>query len=253
MRLKAADEVFERPEEAVRDADLTVFCVPILSTPELVKACRNAFAKRCLVTDVGSTKAELTREIEAALKDSDAVYVGSHPIAGSEQQGLDAARADLYERAVVVVTPGARETEWAKAQLTAFWESVGSVVQVMTPEEHDRVMARTSHLPHLIACLLAGTVGRGGDAGVIGRYCGPGFRDATRIADGSPEIWHDIIHSNRQSMAGELEVFKRELESLLRIIQDGDSSRLRVFLDEGRSRRRALLQGRLAFDQRGEQ
>ena len=252
LELKVADRVFDDPAKAVQDADAVVLCVPILAIPALVAKCRGALKPGCLVTDVGSTKARLAAEIGPLLHGTGAVFLGSHPLAGSEQQGLDAARADLYEKAVVVVAPEDGEAGPAVENLKRFWENVGATVQVMKPDEHDCIAARTSHLPHIVAALLSGTVGRDGDLGQLGKCCGPGFRDATRIAEGSPEVWHDIIQSNRECMLRELGEFKAALERVMSMVEKGDSGPLLKFLENGRLKRKQLMQGKLGDHQRGD-
>ncbi len=252
LKLKVADRVFDDPAKAVQDADGVVLCVPILAIPDLVAKCRGALKPGCLVTDVGSTKACLAAEIVPLLQGTGAVFVGSHPLAGSEQQGLDAARADLYEQAVVVITTLAGEDGPAVENLTRFWENIGATVHRMNPEEHDRIAARTSHLPHVVAALLSGTVGRVGDLERIGKCCGQGFRDATRIAEGSPEVWHDIIQSNRECLLGELREFKAALERVMAMVEKGDSDPLLRFLENGRLKRKQLMQGKLDDQGRGD-
>jgi prephenate dehydrogenase len=252
VKLNAMDEVFDDPAKAVEGADLVVLCVPILAIPDLVAKCKGSLKQGCLVTDVGSTKVQLAERIGPILKGTGAVFVGSHPLAGSEQQGLDAARADLYEHAVVVVAPPDGKISPNVETLRNFWETLGAAVKVMTPEEHDRIVARTSHLPHIAAALVSATVGRDGDLRQIGTYCGPGFRDTTRIAEGSPEVWHDIIQSNRGCLAGELAELKSALERVLSMVEKGNFDQLLKFLEDGRSKRKQLAQGKHGDDQRGD-
>ncbi len=241
LKLGVVDEIYDQPEPAIKDADLVIFCVPVLSIPGLVGDCRRSFKPRCILTDVGSTKVELAARIRPLLMGISATYIGSHPIAGSERHGLSASRVDLYEKAVVVITPGHGAPKPVVAQLTQFWEDLGAVVNVMSPEEHDQLIARTSHLPHVMAVLLSLTVGRDGDLRHVGKYCGPGFRDATRIAEGSSEVWHDIIRSNRYCLADELRAYKAELDSFLDVLTKGDFDKIRPLLDQARERRRTLL------------
>lgn len=241
LRQGAVDEVFDRPELAVRGADVTFLCVPILAIPRLVRACRKGFSRRCIVTDVGSTKSDLERAVRPLLKGTPAVWVGSHPIAGSEQQGLKAARRGLYRGAVVVVTAGKRGDRRAVEEVARFWQTLGARVEIMTAKDHDRMMARTSHLPHLVAAVLADTVGRGGSPAEVGRHCGPGFRDTTRIADGSPEVWHDIIRSNREAVANELRAFGKAFDELASLIRAGRFKAVQQVLERARARRRALM------------
>ena len=252
LTLNVVDKVFDDPAKAVEGADMVVLCVPILAIPELVKTCKGAFKRGCLVTDVGSTKAELAERMEPLLKGTGAVFVGSHPLAGSERQGLAAARANLYEKAVVLVAPSDGEERPAIENLKQFWEHLGATVQVMAPAEHDRMVARTSHLPHIAAVLVSTTVGRDGDLRQMGTYCGPGFRDTTRIAEGSPEVWHDIIQSNRKCLVGELAEFKSGLDRVLSMMEKGAFDQLLQFLENGRSKRKQLVQDKRGDDQKGD-
>ena len=240
VRLQAVDAVFADPVEAVRGADLVVLCVPVFSMQALAAACRTGLQPGCLVTDVGSTKALLTEHIRQALHGSGAVFVGSHPIAGSEQQGLEAARGDLYADAVTIVTRDGSEPAAAVDKVCAFWRGVGAVVRVMTPADHDRIMARTSHLPHVAAALVAATVGRANGTENLGLFCGSGFRDVTRVAEGSPDVWLDILQSNRPAVAEEVKALQVRLGAVLAALEGNDAAALRRFLEESRSARRAL-------------
>ena len=252
LSIGAADEVHEDPAAAVADADVVVLCTPILSMTDLVRRCRSALRAGALVTDVGSTKSSLVKAIREILEGTGAWFVGSHPIAGSEQQGLDAARTDLYEGAVTVVTPAGDEPAEVLAGVQRFWERVGSAVHFMSPEEHDRIMARTSHLPHIVAALLSAAVGRDGDLASIGSFCGPGFRDTTRVAEGSPAVWHDILRSNARHVSEELKAYQAELDNLRGMMEKGDFEAVQKLLVESRERRRSLLAGRQAAEQQGE-
>lgn len=234
------DEVFDAPRSAVADADMAVLCVPVLAMKDVLTACADALPSRCIVTDVGSTKAELMRTLPAVMQGRGAGFCGSHPIAGSEQQGLEAARADLYENAVVVVTPPAPDSPLADV-VAALWKAVGANVRMMEATEHDRIMARTSHLPHMIAAVLSATVGRGHRWADIAAFCGPGFRDATRIADGAPEIWRDIIETNIEHIAGEMAAFQGQLESLRNAVRQGNMEEVVKLLEEARRCRRQIM------------
>jgi prephenate dehydrogenase len=124
-----------------------------------------------------------------------------------------------------------------------FWESLGSRVRVMDPARHDHMLARTSHLPHMTAALLAATVGRDATRAELRDFCGSGFRDASRIADGSPEVWHDIARSNAAELAAELKAFRNRLNQAVDWLESGDFDRIKALLAEGRAARRALLGG----------
>jgi len=236
----AADRAFDKPGEAVRDADIAVLCLPVLVIPQLGKEIKTDLPGSCVVTDVGSTKAELVAEMDELLSDVPARFVGSHPIAGSDETGLDAAREDLYEGAVVVVTPS-EETRQDDAllRIADFWKDLGCRVIETTPAEHDRIIAGTSHLPHLVAALLVNSVyGSVGDS--VEDFSGTGFRDTTRVAGGSEEIWHDIVKSNRHCVGRELDSFAELLEKVRAMVRDEDFEGLRAFLAQSRERRRNL-------------
>lgn len=234
-----ADEVFDQPGPAVAGADLVVFCTPILTIPDLVRQCRADLREGCLLTDVGSTKSKLMQEIAGILDNDPVTFIGSHPVAGSEQQGLEAACEDLYEGALVIVTPAG--TSGATERVTAFWERLGSHTLVMDAEAHDRLMARTSHLPHMVAVLLALTAGREGAPEQTGAFCGTGFRDTSRIAEGSPEVWHDIVSTNAPLLIEELRAYEHVLHDLLNRMELKDFDGVKEVLEKGRQARRDLM------------
>lgn len=235
LKRGAADAVFADPAEAVRGADLVVFCVPVLTIPELAKACRAGLKPGAVLTDVGSTKAALNRLMAKALAGADAVFVGSHPICGSEQQGIEAGDADLYQGAVTVVTPERGAPEAAVKAVCALWESAGSTVRRMDAGEHDRILAATSHLPHLAAAALALS------AGDDGEFCGSGFRDTTRIAEGSPQVWSDIVRTNAPALLKALDRLSGRLDELAALIDEGDGEKLTAWFAAARDKRKELL------------
>lgn len=232
------DEVFDTPAAAVKDADIVVLCVPVLAMAKLIDACADSFAEGCIVTDVGSTKQELCAEIGPRLASTKAVFLGSHPMAGSDETGLEAGREDLYEGAAVILTPDQSVRESDVEKLTEFWKSVGGLVSSMAPAEHDRIIARTSHLPHVVASILVTSVL--GESEQAGEFCGAGFRDTTRIAGGSEDIWHDIVKSNSAAVLDELNKFAGILGDVKDLIETGDFEGVRKFLADARKLRREL-------------
>lgn len=226
--------------DAVRDADIVVICTPVLTIPALIRECREAFRPGCVVTDVGSTKAVVQREAEAALKGTAAVFVGSHPMAGSEKSGLAAARVDLYEGAITGVTHSVGTDIAAVDRICRLWWSVGARVVRLDATEHDALVARTSHLPHLLAALLITVVGRD-HTDEVKSFCGPGFNDATRIAAGSPDMWHDIVKTNRDVLIEEIRLFGKELEGLASMLEQGDYDGIKALLERGRKLRETLV------------
>jgi prephenate dehydrogenase len=231
----AADAVFADPAEAVKGADLVVLCVPVLTIPELAKACRSGLKHGAIVTDVGSTKACLNELMADALAGTGAVFVGSHPICGSEQQGIEAGDADLYADAVTVVTPSAQADESSVETVSNLWRSAGSSVTRMDAEEHDRILAATSHLPHVVAAALTLS------AGDNGFFCGSGFRDTTRIAEGSPEVWSDIVCTNAPALKAVLKIFCQNLNELAALVEAGDGEKLANWFAAARDKRKEML------------
>ena len=234
LALGAADAVFSDPSEAVKDADLIVFCVPILTIPELAKACLSGLKRGAILTDVGSTKAELSVSMGELLAGTGAVFVGSHPICGSERQGIMAGNAELYEGALTVVTPTANVVEEAVCEVSNLWENAGSTIRVMTPKVHDEILAATSHLPHVIATALVGCVNDG-------LFCGTGFRDTTRIADGSPEVWSDVVRTNAPALKAALKTFRKRLDEVDALVEAGDGEKLTEWFTAARDHRKDLL------------
>jgi len=234
LKVDAADAVFDDPIEAVRGADMVVFCVPILTIPELAKACLSGLSPEAILTDVGSTKAELATLMDDLLVGTDAVFVGSHPICGSEQHGIEAGKSNLYKGAVTVVTPKSDAIEGTVSEVSNLWKSVGSAVRVMSPETHDEILATTSHLPHMVAATLVRSVNDG-------LFCGTGFGDTTRIAAGSPEVWSDIVRTNAPALKTALIEFRGHLEELETLIDADDDEKLVNWFAVARDKRKELL------------
>jgi prephenate dehydrogenase len=235
LELGAVDAVFDSAEDAVEGADLVVVCTPVLTMPDLVRHFCGRLSAGCVVTDVGSTKAFLARELGQILADSPARFVGSHPMAGSEKTGLDVARVDLYEGARVIVTPADGDDDAATRCISEFWEGIGAAVSVLSPDAHDAVIARTSHLPHLVAAALVSAIDRG-DQDLV-PFCGPGFRDTTRVAEGSEAVWHDIVKTNLGSIRQEVDRFSQEIAVLKTLLDHEDMDGVRAFLANSREKR----------------
>ncbi len=237
----AVDDVFDDPAKAVRGAQLTVICTPTGQIVSMAEACLDGLAPGSVVTDVGSAKEEVVWQMDDLFDGRRVAFVGSHPIAGSERQGLEAADADLYRGALVVVTQSALTNMDALSLTEAFWAGLGARVQRMTPDEHDRLLASTSHLPHLAAALLSITVGRHlpDQAGIL---CGTGFWDTTRVAEGDPTMWRDILQTNRLAILEELLAFQGNLADMTMALAESDFEEVRRLLEDARDRRRALAE-----------
>ena len=197
---------------AVRDADLVVFCTPLAQMRPLAEQCATTLKPGALVTDVGSVKGPVVRELEPLFAKAGAQFIGSHPMAGGEKTGPAAARADLFERAVCIVTPGTKTPAKLAKQMEDFWAALGGRPLRLTPDQHDSLVARSSHLPHIVAAELANYVLSPAHPKEQSALCAAGFRDTTRIAAGSPEMWRDIALANRKHLARALGVFIEDLQ-----------------------------------------
>lgn len=240
LAMGAADTVHDSPSDALARADVVVFCTPVCSIAELAQECLPAFKPGCVVTDVGSTKADLVASMERLFAGSSVCFVGSHPMAGSERTGMESAHVDLYEDAITVLTPLLDTPRSAVAAITELWTGVGSQVVEVSPARHDDLVARSSHLPHLIAALLVLTSGRGLDP-QLPQFCGAGFRDTSRIAGGSPEMWHDIIKTNESAILTELREYGVELNALISQIERKDYGAVKFMLERARQSRQILV------------
>jgi prephenate dehydrogenase len=227
-------------QAVVEGAELVILCTPIGVMGELSRAFSPSLAPGALVTDVGSVKGPVVADLQAIFGGS-AHFVGSHPMAGSEQTGWSAARADLFQRSVCIVTPSPQTDGPAVQAITAFWESVGCSVRLLGPEEHDEVVAFVSHLPHLLAATLVAMVAE--QKGNAFDFSGPGFRDTTRIAGGPPAMWTEILQSNRAAVRKSAEAMIEKLREIVTLL-DRDSpdatQRMNQFLTEAKVHRDQL-------------
>jgi prephenate dehydrogenase len=230
----AIDEASLDLAAAVGRADVAVFCTPVDRIAEQVLAVAPGCRGGTLLTDAGSTKAGIVARLDGRLPDG-VVFVGSHPLAGSEKRGPEHADADLFRGRLTVVTPGPRTDPAAVERTAAFWQALGSRVRLMTPEEHDEALALTSHLPHLLASALAG---------VLPDDCrdlaATGFRDTTRVAAGDPALWTAIFAQNRDAVLRALRRLTGRLDALRAALEAGDWTTLDTLLAEAKKVRDAL-------------
>ncbi len=195
----AVDRIAHSPCEAVQGADLVILAVPVLSTTELLKEILPVVEPGTVVTDVGSTKGWIMSAVEGMMP-PDAYFIGGHPMAGSEESGIEGADPALLENAIYVLTPGADTPQQVIDKMSAMVEESGAQPIILDPAEHDRVVAAVSHLPHLVAAALVQTVTGAGEMELVKTLAAGGFRDSTRIALGNPEVWRDIFISNRDAL-----------------------------------------------------
>ncbi|CAG9165108.1 Cyclohexadienyl dehydrogenase [Cupriavidus laharis] len=217
-------------EDAARDASLIVLCAPVAQNFALLHALEPHLRPGTIVTDAGSTKSDVIMAAKTALGDKVAQFVPAHPIAGRELNGVEAALADLYAGKKTVLCPLQENSRADVAAVRAMWESAGAECHVMSAVQHDAVFAAVSHLPHVLSYALVAQVGNAEDAALKLAFAGGGFRDFTRIAASSPEMWRDICVANREALLRELNTYQSVLAHLRTQIEKGDGAALeRIF------------------------
>ena len=206
--------------------DLLMLATPVQTTVPMARAFLPALQPGCIVSDVGSVKAEIVRGMERLLP-GNIPFVAGHPIAGGEQWGAQAAKADLFVRHRCILTPTRKTDGRALKKVTSLWRKLGAKVELMDPEVHDRLLGVISHLPHVLVYALVSAMARARVSGVdVKAYCAGGFKDFTRIASSRPELWRDICLMNRHAIGRSLDDYIKQLEQLKRWIEDGKGALL---------------------------
>ena len=216
-------------EQGVAEADVIVVAAPLAQIVGEVQRVAEHCPAAALITDAGSTKAEIVRQLSGSLP-RDTRFVGSHPLAGSEKSGVRAASAKLFEGRVVVVTPTRASPNGAAKEIGDFWSSLGATVFVMSPEKHDEIVAATSHLPHLLASLIAHSTPQSALP-----LTATGWQDTTRIAAGDPELWTQILLDNRENVLKSLARFEKTMKRAHAALNKGDAKTLRRLLTEAKA------------------
>jgi len=223
----------------VRDSDLVILCTPLAQMRALAELALPALKAGAIITDVGSVKGSVVSELEPLVARAGAHFIGAHPMAGAEKMGVAAARAGLFCNAVCVLTPTIKSPAAGVQKLEEFWRSIASRVLKLTPHLHDELVARCSHLPHVVAAELANYVLNPNHAPEQPMLCANGFRDTTRIAAGSPEMWRDIALANRTQLGRALGAFINDLEEVRRAVETGDVKAIEQFFTTAKQRRDA--------------
>lgn len=222
---------------AVEGAELVVLCTPIAQMRSLAEQLLPFLGAGTIVTDVGSVKHSVVRNLSPLVSKAGAHFVGSHPMAGSEKTGVGAAQPDLFLDAVCVVTPEPGSHGAAVRRVLELWKSVGARVLRLEPLVHDELVSRSSHLPHILAAQLSNLVLDPRAPKNQALLCANGFRDTTRIASGSPEMWRDIALANRKNLLNALDSFVGGLTRFKRALQSGDAEAISRFLQDAKQRR----------------
>ncbi len=240
LERKLVDFATRDPVEAARGADLVVLAVPILAMPATLSAMAPHLEPGAVITDVGSVKAWVVRELEPLLLPGMAL-VAAHPVAGKETTGAVAADPELFRGKRVILTPSARSTPEALDKIETLWRATGAVVERMEPEVHDQILARASHLPQLASSALAAALAEERVAGMLAaEFGGTGLRDATRLAASSPEMWRDICLTNREAILAALALYRRTLAEFEGAVEKSDAAGLEAAFEKGRRMRERL-------------
>lgn len=242
-RLGVIDQVALTPAEAVQSADLVVLAAPVAQTGPLLEAVLPHLAPNALLTDVGSTKSDVVAAAQRVLGAQVGRFVPGHPVSGGELHGPAAARADLYRDRNVVLTPLAENAPADLERVRAAWVACGARVSLMSPAQHDAVLASVSHLPHLLAYALVAQIANAPDGDLRFSFGGGGFRDFTRIAASSPEMWRDIALANRTALLHELDGYSAMLAQLRAMIERGDGPALEALFTLASHKRLNWKQG----------
>ena len=226
LALGIIDEIGDSPAASVANSDLVLIAAPVAQTGPILRSIAPHLASSTIVTDAGSTKRDVVAAACAALGEKLAQFVPGHPIAGREVHGPKAALADLFDRKRVVLTPLPENSIEDIATVRSAWEACGGRVDTLSPFQHDDVFATISHLPHLLSYALVAQIARAKDADLKFGYAGGGFRDFTRIAASSPEMWRDIVLANREALLGELAGYCEMLADMRSLIENQDGNAL---------------------------
>lgn len=234
MKNKVIDNGFTDVVKAVQGADLVVFACPVQTIVKLLPEVNKSARRNCIITDVGSTKAEIVEEAEKILSNP-GNFVGSHPLAGSEKRGIDHAVDDLYANTICLMTPTDKTSPVAKEKVKHMWTKIGAQVKFILPEEHDRILANVSHMPHLLSFVLMNVIPEGDLA-----FAAQGLKDATRIAASSPQMWAEIFLANKKNLLNALDNTVGQFAELRKAIIKSDEKLITDMITKAKERRDAL-------------
>ncbi len=226
-------EIADRLEDAVRDAEVIVVCTPVETIAQIIRYALPFAKPGAVFTDVGSTKASLFEDFHGICEAQGCAFIGGHPIAGKETSGAVAADENLYQGKTVVLTN--RTPETAFQTIEEMWKATGARVVFMSATEHDAVLAQTSHLPHLVACVLSAVT-----EPKLYPFSGTGYNSMTRLAAGSPEVWRDILTDNAQNVLTAMDQFEAQFRKLREILENNETEALETFLTHAQENRARL-------------
>lgn len=248
LSLGVIDEAQTDIAQAMQGADIVVIATPVAQTPEILAAIAPHLKADTIITDAGSTKSDIAGYVANAAQNLTPAllsqFVGGHPIAGAEKSGVSAANAGLFFGKNVVLTPNEQTSKQALSKVRALWEATGANVSEMSAEAHDQIFAAVSHLPHLLAFALVDDLANRKNSQQLFDFAASGFRDFTRIAGSSPEMWRDISLANREALLSELEAYQSELKLLQKLLENKDGAGLETLFESASNARNAWAKQR---------
>ncbi|MDD5215377.1 MAG: prephenate dehydrogenase/arogenate dehydrogenase family protein [Methylococcales bacterium] len=241
--LGVIDEFFTDIEPAVFEADCVIIATPVAATENVLNQLKPFWSQNTIYTDVGSTKGNVVEAAKAVFGEVPVNFIPAHPIAGAENSGVQAALVDLFLNKRLIITPLENTNSDALNTLRQFWEKIGAIVSLMNVQEHDSVLAATSHLPHILAFGLVDMLGHRDEQEDIFKFAAGGFRDFTRIASSDPTMWTAICEANKNELVPLLEQFKTELSKVQTLLETDDYAQLsELFAYANTARQRFLAQ-----------
>ena len=225
------DKISKNIDADIQQADLIIIATPVAQIQNILNTIYPSLSSKTIVIDVGSTKSNIINFAKEELKEKFSQFVGSHPIAGSERHGPAAAITNLFEGKDIVLTPEA-ETDSNKLKSTIqFWEDLGGIIKIMNPLEHDQIFSTVSHIPHLIAYNMVNLIAQKNNTDTLLEFAASGFKDFSRIAGSSPEVWKDISLANKEAILNDLELFIKEIDKTSKLIKNNDYNALEKYFD----------------------
>lgn len=245
-KLKICNEIELNIKKSVFNSDLVIICTPLSSYKQIILNIRNNLKKGCILTDVGSAKVAVSQIVKKLINKKEIIWIPAHPIAGTENSGPEHGFAELFKNRWCIVTPINKSNQKSLKKIINFWKKIGSRTQCMKAEHHDKVMAITSHIPHLIAFNIVGTAANleNDTKSEVIKYSASGFRDFTRIASSDPTMWRDIVMNNSKQILNMLNKFNYDLNKLKKTIINKDKNKLfKLFSKTGKVRKEIIKAG----------
>ena len=224
------DVAIEKASEEIASTDLIVIATPVAQTKKILTDIYPFINDKSVITDVGSTKSDVMAAAKESLKEKFNQFIGSHPIAGSEKHGASAANYQLFENKDIIITPHDNSLNSTIDYLRKFWVNLGGRVSNMTPEIHDEIFSTVSHIPHLLAFGLVNLINNKSNKDQLLNFAASGFRDFSRIAASSPEVWRDISLANKKAILNDLKLYQDEISSIIKLIEEENTNKLDQYL-----------------------